>query len=220
VKDKSILIVEDNTELLEQIKEYLSIDFGTVYCAHDGKDGLESFLKNKPDAIFTDINMPKFSGLELIKKIKNYDKNIPIVILSAHTKNEYFIEAIELGVVTYLIKPISSEVLESAVEKVLEKLGEVVLKELNNNFSWDNKNMKLYTNTEEISLSEYEQLFIKTLYENINECVSFIDLHIAINEDNEFSKNSITSIVKRIRQKTHKDFISTCYMQGFKLEIK
>ncbi len=221
MKNKSVLIVEDNNlELLDQLEDYLSIDFDTVYSANNGEEGLEKYLQYKPTAIFTDINMPKLSGLELIKKLKVYDKRLPIVILSAHTNNEYFIEAIELGVVTYLIKPISSDNLDNAVQKVLEKIGERKLSETNNGFSWDNISLRLFKNDIEVSLSEYEQLFIKALYQKANECVTFIDLHLAINEDSEFSKNSITSIVKRIRQKTHKDFITTCYMQGFKLEIK
>lgn len=220
MKDRSVLIVEDNLELLDQLEDYLGIDFDTVYSANDGEEGLEKYLEHKPSAIFTDINMPKLGGLELIKKLKVYDKRLPIVILSAHTNNEYFIEAIELGVVTYLIKPINSDALDSAVQKVLEKIGERKLSETNNGFFWDNISLKLFKSDIEISLSEYEQLFIKALYQKANECVTFIDLHLAINEDSEFSKNSITSIVKRIRQKTHKNFITTCYMQGFKLEIK
>lgn len=142
MKNKSVLIVEDNNlELLDQLEDYLSIDFDTVYSANNGEEGLE-------------------------------------------------------------------------------KIGERKLSETNNGFSWDNISLRLFKNDIEVSLSEYEQLFIKALYQKANECVTFIDLHLAINEDSEFSKNSITSIVKRIRQKTHKDFITTCYMQGFKLEIK
>jgi DNA-binding response OmpR family regulator len=216
---KSILLIEDDLSLQEEIKEYLSIFFDTVICCADGQEGYELYLTCKPDAVFTDINLPRLNGLDLVYKIRKINNKIPILILSAYTNSEYLLKAIELNLVTYLIKPIATHKLHEAIEKVLSQIKNTNLVPLSNGYIWDTKKEKLYYEIEEIVLSSYEQIFIKSLYQNANRSVSHIELHYAINPLSDFSKDSLTSLVKRLRKKTSKDFIESCFMEGYKLHI-
>lgn len=77
--------------------------------------------------------------------------------------------------------------------------------------------METFYQQNEIELSNYEKTFIHTLYQNKNNCVSYIDLSLAIYPEKEFSKDALLSLVKRLRQKTTKTFIESCYMVGYKL---
>lgn len=142
----TILLIEDDIPLRNEIEEFLSIYFDTIITANDGKEGLELYKLHKPNAIFSDINIPYLNGLELIKQIRNNDQETPIVILSAHTNHEYLLKAIELKLVTYLIKPIETKKLQEAIEKILNTIVFRDVISLNNGYRWDNTKWKLFTN--------------------------------------------------------------------------
>lgn len=107
----SVLYVEDEPSVSEVVKHVLELFFKQVYFASNGKEGLELFIKHKKqiDMIFSDIQMPQMNGLEMSRVIKQNDATIPIVIITAHTDKEYFLQSIEVGVDRYLIKPVVQE---------------------------------------------------------------------------------------------------------------
>jgi len=84
-KNLKLLYVEDNEEAREAVLVMLNEFFNNITVAIDGQDGLDKFNINNFDLIITDINMPKLNGLEMIREIKEINKNIPILILSACT---------------------------------------------------------------------------------------------------------------------------------------
>jgi len=95
--------------------------FDTIIVAVDGEDGYEKFLKHDIDLVITDINMPKLNGLALCKNIREKDTQIPIVILSAHNEDGFFMDSIKYGVNGYLLKPIDINQLTSMIEKIVQK---------------------------------------------------------------------------------------------------
>lgn len=101
-----ILFVEDETDLVAIISDTLSKLKANFETAENGQVALDKFKEIKDfDLIVTDINMPIMNGLELIKNIREIDKDIPVIIMSAHTEPEYIKSAEELGVDNYLLKP-------------------------------------------------------------------------------------------------------------------
>jgi YesN/AraC family two-component response regulator len=101
-----ILFVEDETDLVAIISDTLSKLKANYETAENGQIALDKFkASNDFDLIVTDINMPIMNGLELIKNIREIDKDIPVIIMSAHTEPEYIKSAEELGVENYLLKP-------------------------------------------------------------------------------------------------------------------
>ena len=101
-----ILFVEDEKELRDIISDTLNKLQANFVTATNGVEGLEA-LKNNPDLdlIVTDINMPLMNGLEMIEQIRANNKNLPIIIMSAHTETEYIKNAQALGISEYLLKP-------------------------------------------------------------------------------------------------------------------
>ena len=101
-----ILFVEDEKELIDIISGTLNKLQANFVTARNGVEGLE-VLKNNPDIdlIVTDINMPLMNGLEMIEEIRANNKDLPIIIMSAHTETEYIKNAQELGISEYLLKP-------------------------------------------------------------------------------------------------------------------
>jgi len=117
----NLLYVEDNADAREMTSMILGDFFGEISVAVDGLDGIDKFRNNDYDLIITDINMPNMNGLEMIEKIREINQDIPIVILSAHNEDDFFINSIKLGVDGYLLKPIDLEQMITVLNRVIQK---------------------------------------------------------------------------------------------------
>lgn len=123
---RSILIVDDDRELVLSLSKLLKPFFLNCITADDGKEALELFgehlKKNNPfTLVITDLELPKKGGLTLIKEIRTLVPEEPIIILSAHDEAEFMSEAIALEVQAYLLKPLSMPKLFSTLEKIFNK---------------------------------------------------------------------------------------------------
>ena len=115
-----ILYVEDDKALLEETTTILAKIFKSVDTAQSGAEGLLKFTQNSYDFIITDIEMPDLNGLEMSQKIKEINPDIPIVIISAYSNSSYLIEAINIGINYYVLKPILLPQLLSTLNSVVE----------------------------------------------------------------------------------------------------
>ena len=122
-KNLTLLYVEDDEAVREHTLEVLHKFFETIIVAKDGDDGLEKFFDNQIDLVFTDVHMPNLNGLDMAKRILDFDNNIPIIINSALDDIEYFIQAIEIHVDGYLVKPLDISILAKAIKRVIKKIN-------------------------------------------------------------------------------------------------
>lgn len=135
IHDISVLFVEDNDSLRFLFERMLSKKVSKVITAENGQVGLDLYLLHKPDLVITDISMPVMDGLQMIKKIKENMPDARVVVMSAYSNNEYFLEAINLRVDAYLLKPVDAPRLVSTLnnmsyEIVAEKGREKMIAEL------------------------------------------------------------------------------------------
>lgn len=122
LKQATLLYVEDEELIRTFLEKKLSRKVKKLHVAANGQEGYEKFIEHKPDIILTDITMPKLNGIDMAKKIKEIDKNIPIIIMSAHSDTTYLLQAIELGINGYLLKPIDKEKLLSTLESNVKNI--------------------------------------------------------------------------------------------------
>ncbi len=115
-----VLIVEDNSELREYIKNELS-NFFTIYVAVNGLEGYEKSIELVPDVIVSDVMMPVMTGIEMCRKIKFDEKtcHIPVVLLTAKSADESKVEGYSGGADVYLTKPFSIKVLTACIKNLL-----------------------------------------------------------------------------------------------------
>ncbi len=108
LKRLKVLYVEDDDSIRNELSALLSNFFGRVHVAKDGKEGLETYIKNKKniDIIISDINMPYLTGIEMVKKIRKINKDLPVLFTTAYSDTEYLVDAIKLKVYDYIVKPI------------------------------------------------------------------------------------------------------------------
>jgi len=119
----NVLYVEDDAITREALLEFLTEVTKKVYTAEDGKKALKIYEKENIDVLITDIKMPEMNGFELIKKIREKDRDIPVIVTTAYDEVDYLVECIELGVNHFLLKPIETDKLYEILKKIVENLS-------------------------------------------------------------------------------------------------
>jgi len=115
--DSTVLYVEDDETTRLGVAEFLSSNVKSLFLASNGKEGFEAYKKYHPDIIITDIKMPVMNGMEMIKKIREINSEVSFIITTAYNETQYLIEAIELGVSQFLLKPLDESKLLEAIRK-------------------------------------------------------------------------------------------------------
>lgn len=118
----NILYAEDDRDIAKTIINYLSKLFKEVVYAENGEEALNLYKQGDYDIVITDINMPKMTGLDLIKEIKEININQNVIIISAHSDSSNFISSIKLGVDGYIIKPINYDDMNQLLYKLSTKI--------------------------------------------------------------------------------------------------
>ncbi len=113
----SVLYVEDEASVREELGRFLRRRCGHLYLARDGVEGLELYAARKPDIVVTDIRMPRKTGIEMAEEIRRADPDTPIIVTTAHSEVEYLTRCIEIGVDRYVFKPTDPDDLVEALLK-------------------------------------------------------------------------------------------------------
>ncbi|WP_320036247.1 diguanylate cyclase [Halarcobacter sp.] len=117
LESATVLYVEDEDLIREEMYYFLNRYVKKLYVAKNGEEGLKLFHEINPDIIITDIQMPVMNGIEMLKEINN--KNIPVIITTAYSDIDFFLDAIELKIDKFIIKPIDlSEIITSIQDLV------------------------------------------------------------------------------------------------------
>ena len=119
-----LLYVEDDQVTREAVCTMVGRRFPelVVHSATNGAEGLQRCLELKPDLVVTDIEMPVMHGIEMSRRILALQRATPIIVTSAHSDMDYFIESIEIGISRYVMKPIDKDKLFAAIEETLVTL--------------------------------------------------------------------------------------------------
>ncbi len=118
---KSVLVVEDDTDLVEIYKEILELHDFDVHTALNGEEGVEKFKQTKPSLVIMDGDMPVLNGYEAFKQIKEIDKNANVVIVTGFSELEpKSQEVIKLGLIKVISKPLGVDELLNLAKKYTE----------------------------------------------------------------------------------------------------
>lgn len=119
-----ILIVDDFATMRRIMKNILKqIGFSNIVEADDGTTALEELKKTPVDLIISDWNMPKMTGLELLKNVRSMDdlKDVPFLMVTAEAQKQNVIDAVQAGVTNYVVKPFTAEAISEKLEKIFGK---------------------------------------------------------------------------------------------------
>ena len=217
-----ILVVEDDNQIQELIVEFLSSQDYDVDVANDGVEGYEKFKENKYDLVILDVMMPRLDGHALCKMIRNLDKEVSIIFLTALGDEESEIKGFDLKADDYISKPFSFNILIKRVEAVLRRKQKEEKEETILEFEGlklDLQTFKSYIDNEEIELTLKEFNILKLMINSYPTVVSREKLIEKIWGYEYFGDTRVIDAhMKNIRKKIKKDYIKTIKGVGYVLE--
>jgi DNA-binding response OmpR family regulator len=220
LNELTLLYVEDEPLIRQNAVEYLNRYCLKVLEAKNGLEALKIYNTHKPDLIISDINMPKLSGLEFASEIRKEDKHTPIILATAHTETEYLLKAVELQLIKYIVKPITSEKLTEALSMACDTLSNenhhCVL--LDTHTSYDSLNQTLIIKNLPIKLTHNELLFFDFLVKNQQRAITYKEIENIIWAYEGMSMDALRSLVRGLRKKLGGDFIENVSGVGYRLK--
>jgi signal transduction histidine kinase/DNA-binding response OmpR family regulator len=165
-----ILIVEDNVDVRQYIRQYLEPEF-KVIAAVDGVEGLEKALEIIPDLIISDVMMPKRDGNELCRILKNEEKtsHVPIIMLTAKADRDSKVQGLETGADDYLIKPFDSKELLARVHNLINQR-----RQLRERFS-----REIVLKPQDIAITPKDEVFLNKMKAVVERHLSEEDFDVA-----------------------------------------
>ena len=122
-KELGILVIDDDSQVRDLLRDFLSGEGYEVYLASNGIGGLSKVKSKKPDMVLIDINMPEMDGLEVLKRIKEDDPSLAVIMISGAQDEETISQALEMGAHDYIIKPFNLDYLKTSVLSKLKVIA-------------------------------------------------------------------------------------------------
>ena len=198
LKTKSVLYVEDEADVLRNISELLGNFFDKFYTASDGVEAWDLFRTHAIDVALIDIELPRLNGLELIRRIRAIDRDIPIVVISAYTKTDYLLESVELRLDKYIIKPLTSKKIHVLLDKLNEDFSNENILELAPDVLINNEHLTIMYDGQVRNLSVREISFLRML--GRKGVVTYEEI-MTLWGDTPPTENAIRSFVRHLRKK-------------------
>ena len=201
-----LLVVEDEKELLDSIAEGLRLCGYVVDTASDGEEAQEMRYVENYDLIVLDINLPKIDGFTLLQNIRQEDKLVNVIMLTARTQIKDRVKGLDLGANDYLIKPFHFDELEARIRSLLRRKQvqeDTILSA--SGLMFDTKTKTASANDEKIKLTVKETGILEYLMLNQGRYVTQEELleHVWESDMNEFS-NTVRVHVYGLRNKLKK----------------
>ncbi len=208
LKEKTILFAEDDVITRTQMTEILEILFRKVYPAQDGEEALAIYEDEKPDIVLTDIKMPKRDGLSLIRRIRQQDYKTPIILMTSFAEQEMLINAANLSIDGYLVKPVELEKLTFTLCRSIKRVGHAPgLVILGKQLYYNSATMELYHNSQIVTLGSKEHELLALLIRERQRTLTKEEIGMALWPYDPICESAIKNIILRLRKKLGVDII-------------
>ena len=222
---KKILLIEDEEKIAKLVAEYLTNEGFCVVTVGDGEAGLVSFFQEKPDLVLLDVMLPKLSGLEVCRQLRQ-KTNTPIIMLTARSEEIDKLLGLGLGADDYITKPFSLRELVARVKAVLRRgtSEQVASRLVFEDMELNTDQHTLMLNGSTIILTPTEFRLLEMLLRSPGRVFTRSQLlEGAMGETFEGYERSIDTHIRNLRRKlekeTSKDYITTVFGVGYKLGV-
>ena len=215
---KSVLIIEDNKEIALQMEKYLVNNGYEVEIASSFYEA--TYMMNVDmDVALLDINLPDKDGQHLIKKLK--DKDIRVIVTTVKNDEDFIIESLDQGADEYLTKPFSLAILRARIDAVLRTIPISQDKSISyKDIKIDLNQSKVYFKNNQIELTPLEYEMLLLFIKNPHRVFTRSQLLEMFWEDRDkfVNDNTLTSTIKRIREKIDREVITTVRGIGYRMD--
>ena len=227
MKKLKLLYAEDDKTIREGHLAYIKSRFDfEVHEAEDGVQALELYNKHQHEIVLTDIEMPNMSGLHFANEIRKISKFTKIIIISAHSEPANLMDALDLYLVNFIVKPISKQKLSQSIQTAIDTLVVTQDKEdhfliIEANAKFDISTHNYFVNDTKVKLSKSEGKLLEHLATNRTNSISSMDIFMAVWDDfeKEYSQDAVRTLVKKLRKKLPPKSIENIYGGYYKLNI-
>lgn len=202
-----ILVIEDDTQLAENLRFALEKEKYSIDLCHDGESGLFHLKEYPLDLAVVDLGLPKIDGIEVIKQARKSGVSIPILILTARERWQDKVEGLDAGADDYLTKPFHVEELVARCNALIRRSAGQSNPEINiGPIKIHTRSQQVWVNNNELSLTAYEYRVLEYLMVNPQKVISKSELteHI-YDQDFDLDSNVIEVFVLRLRKKLDPD---------------
>ena len=220
LKEKTLLIVEDDESTLNSLHKVLSLYFKEVHSASNTYDALFLFNKYENDIVLSDIQVPGIDGLSFIEKIKRIKKDTYCIVMTAFNNEVYLDRAVEVGISLYLKKPIDmDEILVSVASFCLKEKEKDTAIVLGQSYSYDLVKNIILKDNKSINLTKKELLVMALLLKNKDSYVSFEVFEQVVWQD-DTSYDAIRMVILGLRKKIFSSLIENRKGLGYKINLE
>ena len=220
-RNQTILIVEDDSELAKIMQLELSHEGFSTKLAGDGRTALEKISESNPDLVLLDVMLPRLSGLEVLRKIRNeIDEDLPVILVTARGETIDKVDGLNSGADDYISKPFKIEELLARMNAVLRRTQKntaqksALLK--NGSLEMVASEMKVTFDGTPAELSKNEFLLLKYFLENVGKILSRDEIIKTVwGEDYYIEENSVDVYVRHLRAKFGDTVIKTVRGMGY-----
>lgn len=207
-----LLLLEDNEKLNQTITKRLKLKGYSVDAFTDGLQAYESIDEGYACFIL-DINVPNLDGVNLLKRIREYYEEVPVIIISASVELDVIKEAYDFGCNDYLKKPFFIDELEIKIDKLCNVNDNLLY--FDTQCYFDFKSSIISCHKEEQRLTKKERLLLNLFLSHKNKLITFDRIQSYVWEGNVASLESIRSLIRRLRKLLPNDYIHTVVDTGY-----
>ena len=207
-----VLLVEDEATLAMIIKDTLEGQGFRIRLAKDGEEGLRLFFQEKPDVLVADVMMPRMDGFEMVRRIRQRDRQTPVLFLTARSAINDVVEGFELGANDYLKKPFG---MQELIVRIKALLGRAIRTEDSptrqavyeiGTYVFTPRTQRLLHNGTETELSHRESEILRRLCEQQDQVVDMRAVLLDLwGDDTFFNQRSLHVFITKLRHKLSKD---------------
>lgn len=221
LKNKTILFLEDNIDFANNTIVLFHVFVKAIFHVTTIEEANSVLNNHTVDIIISDIKLRQENGLDFIKKVREKDSHVPIIVLSGHKDETFLFRSIPLNLTAYLLKPIKYDELIDAFQKCSEKIGfhQQSIVPLKEEWYFDTANKILIHKEKKSTLNKKETLFIEMLSLNRDRLITKEMFQNYVWEEDEMSDSALTNFILRIRRRFGKDFIYTIPDLGYRFKL-
>jgi len=215
----TILYAEDEEGVRRNIADSLGYYVKEVYQASNGQEALDLYNEKSPDIILSDIHMPILDGIEFVKEVRLTNRDIPIVMITAHTDKQYLLKAVELHMEKYIVNPLDMDVLFETLEKCVDVIGvnNIETLKVNKNYVYDYDKKELRYQNKTVILNKKEISFFERLISNQDKMTTYEELQEYVWCDDVMTDSALRSLVRNLRKKLPTDIVFNLSGIGYRL---
>ena len=212
-----ILLLEDNKKLNDTITKRLKLKGYKVQSFTDGEKVLEK-IADGYSCFILDINVPNIDGIKILKKIREFYKDIPVIIISASVELDDIKQSYDFGCNDYLKKPFFIDELEIKIEKFCKIQDDLI--HFDEECYFDYKSSLIIIKNKEQRLTKKERLLLNLFLTKKNQVLSYSAIENYVWEGNFASLESIRSLIRRLRKILDNEYIQTVVDTGYLFKTK